>query len=119
MKETITRTTHQIDATGKPLGRLATEIAVLLRGKHKVTFVPYLDEGDAVEVINADKFILTGKKVEQKVYRHHSGYPGGLKTQKIKEIMGKDPGDIIRRAVYGMLPKNSLRDLMMKRLRTK
>lgn len=118
MKDT-TRTTHQIDATGKPLGRLATEIAVLLRGKHKVDFVPYLDQGDAVEVINVDKFILTGKKVDQKVYRHHSNFPGGLKTKTIKEIMSKDPGDIIRRAVYGMLPKNSLRDLMMKRLRTK
>jgi large subunit ribosomal protein L13 len=115
----IERKTHQIDATGRPVGRLATEIATILRGKNKPTFQPHIDGGDFVEIINADKMKFTGKKLDQKEYIWHSNYPGGLKRRKVSEVFEKDPGDVIRRAVMGMLPKNKLRDLMIKRLKVK
>jgi large subunit ribosomal protein L13 len=111
------RKTHTIDATGKVLGRLATEIAVLLRGKHKPDFVPYLDMGDFVVVKNVREIKLTGKKAEQKKYYRHSGYLGGLKELPFKKIFEKDPAWVLRKAVFGMLPKNKLRAKQIKRLK--
>ena len=108
---------HLIDAEGKTLGRLSTEIAKLLRGKHKVTFTPHVDGGDYVVVINADKIEVTGKKRDNKVYRHHTGYIGNLKEINFKKLQEKKPEEIIRLSVSGMLPKNKLRAPMMKRLR--
>jgi large subunit ribosomal protein L13 len=108
--------THEFDATGLVLGRLATKIADALRGKGKPSFRPYLSMGDKVIISNAAKIVLTGKKLDQKEYYHHTGYLGHLKTVTAKELMVKDPGDILRRAVYGMLPKNKLRDGWMKNL---
>jgi large subunit ribosomal protein L13 len=113
----MNRELHKIDATGKVLGRLATEIANLLRGKHKVEFVLHLDMGDIVEVSNYDKIKVTGNKMEDKIYYRHSGYPGGLKETTLKEKMEKDPIFPLRNAVYHMLPKNKLRDKMIKRLK--
>ena len=115
--EKIQRKTHTIDAQGKVLGRLATEIALLLRGKHKRNFVPYLDMGDFVVVKNAKEIRLTGKKTEQKKYYHYSGYPGGLKEVPFKKILEKNPNLILKKAVFGMLPKNKLRAKMIKRLK--
>ena len=106
-----------IDAEGKTIGRLSTEIAKLLRGKHKVTFTPHVDGGDYVVVINADKIEVTGKKRDNKVYRHHTGYIGGLKEINFKKLQEKKPEEIIILSVSGMLPKNKLRAPMMKRLR--
>jgi ribosomal protein L13 len=113
----VQRKWHLIDAEGKTLGRLSTEIAKLLRGKHKVTFTPHVDGGDYVVVINADKIEVTGKKRDNKVYRHHTGYIGGLKEINFKKLQEKKPEEIIRLSVSGMLPKNKLRAPMMKRLR--
>lgn len=111
------RGTHTIDVTGKVLGRLATEIAILLRGKQKPDFVPYRDMGDFVIVKNADKIKLTGKKRKEKKYYHHTGYLGGLKEVPFEKIFKRDPGEVMRRAVYGMLPKNKLRAKQIKRLK--
>jgi large subunit ribosomal protein L13 len=108
---------HTIDATNKILGRLAVEIANLLRGKNKPSFVPYLDMGDEVIVINTDKIKVTGRKLKQKIYYRHSGYPGGLRATKLEEALKKDSREVVRRAVYGMLPKNKLRDKMIKKLK--
>lgn len=108
---------YVVDAEGKTLGRLATEIAKILRGKHKPTFTPHVDGGDFVIVVNADKVEVTGKKAEQKVYSHHSGYVGGLKQISYQDMMEKHPERIITHAVNGMLPKNRLRARMMTRLR--
>ena len=113
----VQRKWHLIDAEGKTLGRLSTEIAKLLRGKHKVTFTPHVDGGDYVVVINADKIEVTGKKRDNKVYRHHTGYIGNLKEINFKKLQEKKPEEIIRLSVRGMLPKNKLRAPMMKRLR--
>ena len=115
--ETTERKTHTIDAEGQALGRLATKIAMILRGKTKSTFDPAKDEGDFVEVTNCDKVKLTGKKMEQKVYQHHTTHPGGLRTKKVKDVFNKDSGEVLKRAVWGMLPKNKLRDRMIKRLK--
>lgn len=111
------RKTRTIDATGKVLGRLATEIAVLLRGKHKPDFVPNQDIGDFVVVKNIDKIKLTGKKLEKKIYYHHTGYLGGLKEVPLKKVFEKNPGEVLKRAVFGMLPKNKLRAQQIKRLK--
>ena len=108
--------TYLINAQGKVLGRLATQVASLLRGKGKVSFVPYLDDGDAVVVINAAAIVLTGNKEEAKTYYHHTGYPGGIRATSVRQIREKGSGDLIRRAVYGMLPKNKLRDQFIKKL---
>jgi large subunit ribosomal protein L13 len=99
---------YSIDAEGKTLGRLASEIATLLRGKHKPIFTPHMDAGDYVVVVNAAKVVLTGEKLEKKVYYRHSGYVGGLKKTTAKEMLQKRPENLIRLAVKGMLPKNSL-----------
>lgn len=104
----ITRQWHVIDAADRPLGRLATEVAVLLRGKHKPTFTPHLDMGDYVVVVNAEKVRLTGDKLRQKTYYRHTGYPGGLKRENPERMMAKHPTRVIERAVRGMLPHNRL-----------
>lgn len=109
--------THTIDATNKVLGRLAVETANLLRGKSKPDFVPYLDKGDEVVVINTDKVRVTGQKLKQKIYYSHSGYPGGIKAVELERALKRDSREVVRKAVYGMLPKNKLRDKIIKKLR--
>jgi len=111
------RETHTIDATGKVLGRLAAEIAVLLRGKHKSDFAPYKDIGDIIIVKNVAQLRFTGKKMEQKKYYRHSGYLGGLKEISLKELFAKNPAEVFKKAVFGMLPSNKLRAKMIKRLK--
>jgi len=111
------RKTHTIDATGKVLGRLAAEIAVLLRGKDNPGFLLYKDAGDDVIIKNIEKIIISGKKMDQKKYYHHSGYPGGLKEVSMKKIFNKNPSEILKKAVLGMLPKNRLRPQQIKRLK--
>jgi large subunit ribosomal protein L13 len=106
-----------IDASDKPLGRLATKAARILIGKDKPSFTPYLDSGDHVVVINADKIKMTGNKVEQKVYYSHSGYPGGLKAVPAKRVREAKPEWVVREAIVGMLPKNKLRARRAKKLR--
>ncbi len=115
----VERKTHKIDASGQVLGRLASEIAQLLQGKHKPEYVPHQDMGDFVEVDNVEKIKLTGKKWEQKEYFSHSTYLGHDKKIPIKKIFEKDPGEILERAVWNMLPKNKLRKPRIKRLRFK
>ena len=109
--------THTIDATEKVLGRLATEISILLRGKHKPDFVPNQDVGDFVVIKNADKIKFTGKKMEQKKYFRHTGYLGGLKEVPLKKLFAESPGQVLKKAVFGMLPKNKLRAKQIKRLK--
>ncbi|PWT91286.1 MAG: 50S ribosomal protein L13 [Proteobacteria bacterium] len=106
-----------VDATDQVLGRLATRVARILIGKDKPSFTPYLDSGDHVVVINADKVRMTGNKVEQKVYYSHSGYPGGLKAVPAKRVRGTKPEWVVREAIVGMLPKNKLRARRAKKLR--
>ena len=106
-----------VNAEGKILGRLATEVSILMRGKRKAQFANFLDCGDFVVVINAEKVRVTGKKEEQKKYYSHSGYPGGLKEKTFKELMNKKPEEIIRRAVWGMMPKNKLGRSSFKKLK--
>jgi len=104
-----------VDAEGKVLGRLATEVARVLRGKHKPSFSPHIDGGDFVIIVNAGRVSLTGKKLEQKIYHRHSGYPGGIRAFTAKHILGTKPNSIVQLAVKGMLPKNRLgRDLLRK-----
>ena len=110
------RKKHSVDVAGRVVGRVATEIAVLLQGKHKTTFVPNCDMGDFVEVKNASRLEVTGKKFEQKEYRRFTGYPGGLRSILFKDLMVKDPAKVLWNAVYHMLPKNKLRRERMKRL---
>lgn len=112
----VKRSWHCIDISGKILGRTTPEIAKLLQGKHKANYVPYLDVGDYVVVINAKKLVLTGRKPSTKEYTSYSGYPGGLRRISFKTLIEKDPGKIVEHAVLGMLPKNKLRDQRMKRL---
>ena len=104
----IQRDWYVVDAADQRLGRLATEIAMVLRGKNKPTYTPHLDTGDFVVVINAEKVVVTGKKSSQKVYRRHSGRPGGMKTESFEKLQARLPERIIEQAVKGMLPKNSL-----------
>ena len=106
-----------LDAAHKPVGRVATEAARLLRGKHKPTYTPHLDTGDHVIILNCSKVVLTGKKLDQKIYRHHSGYIGGLKEIKAKDLLAKSPEKMMMRAVKGMLPHNSLGRQMLRKLR--
>ncbi len=105
-----------IDLSGKVVGRISPHIATLLQGKHKANYVPYLDVGDCVVAINAKKLVITGKKAQTKTYSRYSGYPGGLKKVSYQTLMEKNPGDIIKNAVSGMLPKNKLKDQRLKRL---
>lgn len=113
----IKREKHRFDAKGKILGRLATEIARLLMGKHKKTYSPHLDSGDYVTVVNAGQVEVTGKKEKQKVYYRHSGYPGGLRAEGFAELRKRNPKKIIEFAVWNMLPKNRLRKNRMTRLK--
>jgi large subunit ribosomal protein L13 len=106
-----------VDADGKVLGRLATRVAVLLRGKNKPQFAAFVDTGDFVVVINAEKITVTGQKRDDKVYYTHSQYPGGLKTRTLKELLEKEPEEAIRRAVWGMIPKNKLGRRVFKKLK--
>lgn len=116
-KDDIERKWWLVDAEGKVLGRLATEIAVLLRGKRKPQYADFLDMGDFVVVINADKIRVTGKKMEQKKYYSHSGYPGGIKEKSLRELLEKKPEEVIRKAVWGMIPKNRLGRSIHKKLK--
>lgn len=113
----INRKVHKIDATGEVSGRVASNIAILLRGKNKASYAPNIDNGDFVEVANASKLRFTGKKLEQKKYYHFSGYPGGLKDKKLKEVFANNPQKVLHKAVYNMLPKNKLRKEFIKRLK--
>ena len=106
-----------IDAEGKVLGRLATEIAILLRGKRNPRYVDFMDSGDFVIVINAEKIKVTGRKMEQKKYYSHSGYPGGLKEKTLKQLLEKKPEEVIKKAVWGMIPKNKLGRAIYKKLK--
>jgi large subunit ribosomal protein L13 len=113
----ITREWYIVDAEGQTLGRLATRIATVLRGKHKPTFTPHMDMGDHVIVINADKVVLTGSKADQKLYHAHSGYPGGLRSVPFATMLERKPTDVVEKAVKGMLPKNKLGNAMGKKLK--
>ena len=115
-KETVTRDWYVIDAKDMPLGRVASKAAVLLRGKHKVTYTPHVDCGDYVIIINADKVALTGNKLENKIYYDHSRYVGGLRERKAKEMKANYPEEMMERAVKGMLPHNRLGRAMYKKL---
>jgi large subunit ribosomal protein L13 len=113
----IRRVWYEVDADGAVLGRLATEVARVLRGKHKPIFAPHLDTGDHVIVVNAAKIRLTAGKAEKKVYYRHSGYPGGLRSRNYTDLLAKDPEDTFRRAVRGMLPKGPLGRQMIRKLK--
>jgi len=113
----VTKKWHLVDANGKTLGRLASRIAILLRGKHKPIFTPHMDAGDFVIVVNADKVALTGNKWKDKLYIHHSGYPGGLKSMSAEKVREKKPERLITMAVQGMLPKNKLGRRLLKKLK--
>ncbi len=116
-KEEIEKKWWLIDADGKILGRLATEVATLLRGKRKPEFTPFIDCGDFVVIVNAEKINVTGKKIEQKKYYSHSGYPGGLKVNTLEELLDKKPEEVIRKAVWGMIPKGKLGRAVYKKLK--
>ena len=113
----VERRWYVVDAEGQTLGRLATEIARILRGKNKPQYTPHVDTGDFVVVVNAEKVVVTGKKAEQKVYRRHSGYPGGLKETSYEQMMERRPTEILRRAVKGMMPKNRLARQQLRKLK--
>ena len=115
--EEITRTWHVIDATDVVLGRLASQVAVLLRGKHKTTFAPHVDTGDFVIIINAEKVALTGAKKQQKMDYRHSGYPGGLRATSYTELLESNPRRAVEKAVKGMLPHNKLGRQQLKKLK--
>lgn len=110
------RNKFEIDAAGQAPGRLATKIATILMGKHKVTYRPHVDNGDKVVILNVSKMIFTGKKLEQKLYRHHSMHPGGLKEIPAQKMMKEKPEDVLRHAVMKMIPKNKLRTQRMLRI---
>jgi large subunit ribosomal protein L13 len=116
-KEDVQRKWHLVDGEGKTLGRLATRVAVLLRGKHKPTFTPHVDTGDFVIVVNAEKVVLTGDKWAQKTYHHHTGYPGGLRSTTAVKLKREKPERLVEYAVSGMLPKNKLGRAMLKKLK--
>ena len=113
----LTRDWWLVDATDLPLGRLASEIATILRGKHKPTFAPHVDGGDFVVIINADRVAVTSDKSQSKIYYRHSGYPGGIKAETFKSLKKRRPEAIVERAVRGMLPKNKLGRQMARKLR--
>lgn len=116
-KGEVKREWHLMDAKDEVLGRISSEIAKLLMGKHKVTFSRHMDSGDNVVVVNADKFVVTGKKAVQKVYRSHSGYPGGFKEKKFEKVMELHPERILKNAISGMLPDNHLKAKRLARLK--
>lgn len=116
MTKTIERKTYTVDASDKILGRIATDIARHLTGKTNASFQPHLDVGDYVTVSNVAKMKVTGKKYEQKIYHHHSGHPGGIKSKTMRQLWEQDPALVLRAAVSRMLPKNKHRDTRMQRL---
>ena len=113
----IERAWHVVDADGLVLGRLATEVARLLRGKHKPIFAPHIDTGDFVVVTNASRIVVTAEKAQKKIFYRHSGYPGGLKQRTYADLLEKRPDEVIRRAVRGMLPKGALGRQMLRKLK--
>ena len=115
--EDIQRNWYVVDASGRTLGRLASEVAQIVRGKHKPIFSPSVDVGDYVIVVNAEKVRVTGRKLDQKIYHRHSGYPGGLKQVSLRRMLEEHPTRVIEHAVAGMLPKNRLGRKMMKKLK--
>lgn len=117
MPKEVNRKWYVMDATDKPMGRVAAQAAVLLRGKHKPTFTPHVDCGDHVIIVNVDKMVLTGKKLEQKFYRHHTGYVGGLKEINYKTLMAKNPERAMTAAVKGMIPDTVIGRQALTRLR--
>lgn len=116
-ENSIKRSWHLFDAREESFGRMASKIAILLRGKNKTDFAPNVDNGDFIVVVNSDNLKYTGNKGEGKIYYSYSGYMGGLKEISLKDKIKRDSGDVIKKAVYGMLPKNKLRDEMIKRLK--
>ena len=112
--ETVERKWYVIDADGVVLGRLASQVALMLRGKHKPTFTPHVDTGDYIIVVNTDKIAMTGRKLDQKIYYHHSGYPGGLKETKYRDLLANKSEFALKKAVRGMLPKGPLGNKMFK-----
>jgi len=116
-KEDVDHKWYIADADGQILGRLASTIASVLRGKHRETFTPHMDMGDYVIVVNANKICVTGRKAEQKTYYRHTGYPGGLRLEQYNKLVQEHPGKIIRRAVWGMLPHNKLGRKLIKKLK--
>lgn len=115
--EEVKRKWYVVDAEGKPLGRLASEVAKILRGKNKPTYTPHVDTGDHVIVLNAEKVVLTGNKLDQKYYRHFSGFPGGMKEIKYRQLMASKPEKVVELAIKGMLPHNSLGRAMYRKLK--
>jgi len=113
----VVRKWYLIDATGHTLGRLSTEVATILRGKHKPIYTPHVDTGDHVIIINAEKINVTGKKLDQKTYTRHSGYVGNLKTTTLRNVLNKKPESVLMLSIKGMLPKNTLGRQMLKKLR--
>jgi len=116
-KDAVERNWYLIDAKDKVLGRIAVEIARRLRGKHKPTYTPHADAGDFIVVVNAEKIALTGKKLDDKFYYRHTGYPGGIKSVTAGKLQQRKPGEILKIAVKGMLPKNTLGRMMLKKLK--
>jgi large subunit ribosomal protein L13 len=116
-KDTVSRKWYLLDAAGQVLGRVATQAAILLRGKHKTVYTPHLDLGDHVVVINAGKVRLTGNKLKGKLYRHHSGYPGGLKSVTAGKRLAEDPEKLVFEAIEGMIPHNTLGSEIVRKLR--
>ena len=114
---TIVRQWHVIDAEGQAVGRVATEAARLLQGKHKAAYTPHLDTGDHVVIVNAARVRLTGRKEDQKLYRHHSGFEGGLREERAKDVRKKNPARLVEEAVRGMLPKTKLGEAMWRKLK--
>ncbi len=115
--KTVTRAWHEIDASSAPMGRVATQIANLLRGKNKRDFTPYMDMGDFVVAVNVDKLKFTGRKIEQKKYYHHSGYLGGLKTKTLKDEIVRSPETVLRKAVFSMIDDVKFRKTILSRLK--
>ena len=113
----VERKWYVVDAEGKHLGRLATEIVRVLRGKNKPQYTPHVDVGDFVIVVNVDRVAVTGRKAEQRVYRRHSGYPGGMKETSYEQMLARKPTEILRKAVYGMMPKTRLARRQFKKLK--
>jgi large subunit ribosomal protein L13 len=113
----VERKWYVVDAEGKHLGRLATEIVRVLRGKNKPQYTPHVDVGDFVVVVNADRVAVTGRKAEQRVYRRHSGYPGGMKETSYEQMLARKPAEVLRKAVYGMMPKTRLARKQFKKLK--
>ena len=113
----VERTWYVVDAEGKHLGRLATQIVRVLRGKNKPQYTPHVDVGDFVVVVNADRVAVTGRKAEQRVYRRHSGYPGGMKETSYEQMLARKPTEVLRKAVYGMMPKTRLARKQFKKLK--